>query len=56
MAYLRDQLSNDALTLKLHLEVKEEKKFVYTNEDKYKALSEKNPTLTLFMKKFNLEY
>jgi DNA polymerase-3 subunit gamma/tau len=56
MAYLRDQLSNDALTLKLHLEVKEEKKFVYTNEDKYKALSEKNPTLTLFKKKFNLEY
>lgn len=56
MAYLRDQLSNDALTLKLHLEVKEEKKFVYTNEDKYKALSEKNPTLALFKKKFNLEY
>lgn len=56
MAYLRDQLSNDALTLKLHLEVKEEKKFVYTNEDKYKALSEKNPTLALFKKKFNLQY
>jgi len=56
MAYLRDQLSNDALTLKLHLEVKEEKKFVYTNEDKYKVLSEKNPTLALFKKKFNLEY
>ena len=56
MAYLRDQLSNDALTLKVHLEVKEEKKFVYTNEDKYKALSEKNPTLALFKKKFNLEY
>jgi DNA polymerase-3 subunit gamma/tau len=56
MLYLRDQLSNDALTLKIHLEVKEEKKFVYTNEDKYHALAEKNPTLELFKKKFNLEY
>lgn len=56
MAYLRDQLSNDALTLKIHLEVKEEKKFIYTNEDKYHALAEKNPALELFKKKFNLEY
>lgn len=56
MTYLRDQLSNDALTLKLHLEMKDEKKFIYTNEDKYKALSEKNPTVELFKKKFNLEY
>lgn len=56
MAYLRDQLSNDALTLKIHLEVKEENKFVYTNEDKYHALAEKNPALELFKKKFNLEY
>jgi DNA polymerase-3 subunit gamma/tau len=56
MTYLRDQLSNDALTLKVHLEVKEEKKFIYTNEDKYHALAEKNPALELFKKKFNLEY
>ena len=56
MTYLRDQLSNDALTLKLHLDVKEEKKFVYTNEEKYKALSEKNPKLKQFKKKFDLEF
>lgn len=56
MAYLRDQLSNDALVLKVRLEMKEEKKFVYTNDDKYKVLSEKNPVLELFKKKFNLEY
>ena len=56
MTYLRDQLSNDALTLKLHLDVKEEKKFVYTNEEKYKTLSEKNPTLKQFKKKFDLEF
>ena len=56
MAYLRDQLSNDALVLKVRLEMKEEKKFVYTNDDKYKVLSEKNPALDLFKKKFNLEY
>ena len=56
MAYLRNQLSNDALVLKVHLEIKDEKKFVYTSDDKYKVLSEKNPVLDLFMKKFNLEY
>ena len=56
MTYLRDQLSNDALTLKLHLDMKEEKKFVYTNEEKYRALSEKNPTLKQFKKKFDLEF
>ena len=56
MSYLRDQLSNDALVLKLRLEMKEKKKFVYTNDEKYKVLSEKNPVLDLFKKKFNLEY
>lgn len=56
MGYLRDQLSNDALTLKLYLELNEEKKFIYTNEEKYKTLSEKNPNLEQFKKKFNLEF
>jgi hypothetical protein len=40
----------------VRLEMKEEKKFVYTNDDKYKVLSEKNPVLDLFKKKFKLEY
>ncbi|MFL2586651.1 MAG: DNA polymerase III subunit gamma/tau [Flavobacteriaceae bacterium] len=56
MGYLRDQLSNDALTLKLYLELNETKKFIYTNEEKYKTLSEKNPNLEQFKKKFNLEF
>ena len=56
MGYLRDQLSNDALTLKLYLELNETKKFIYTNEEKYKTLSEKNPNLEQFRKKFNLEF
>ena len=56
MGYLRDQLSNDALTLKLYLELNEKKKFIYTNEEKYKTISEKNPNLEQFRKKFNLEF
>ena len=56
MGYLRDQLSNDALTLKLYLELNEKKKFIYTNEEKYKTISEKNPNLEQFKKKFNLEF
>ena len=56
MGYLREQLSNDALTLKLYLELNEKKKFIYTNEEKYKTISEKNPNLEQFKKKFNLEF
>ena len=56
MRFLRNQLSNDALILKVNMEVKEEKKFVYTSEDKYQALKKKNPVVDLFKNKFNLEY
>ena len=56
MGYLRDQLSNDALTLKLYLDLNEKMKFIYTNEEKYKTLLEKNPNLEQFKKKFNLEF
>lgn len=56
LSYLREKLINDHLTLKLHVDTKEDKKFVYTAEDKYDELVEKNPIIAAFKKNFNLEY
>ncbi|MGB0255096.1 MAG: DNA polymerase III subunit gamma/tau, partial [Flavobacteriaceae bacterium] len=56
LSYLREKLINDHLTLKLHVDTKEDKRFVYTAEDKYDELVEKNPIIAAFKKNFNLEY
>jgi DNA polymerase-3 subunit gamma/tau len=56
LSYLREKLINDHLTLKLHVDTKEDKKFVYTAEDKYDELVKKNPIIAAFKKNFNLEY
>ena len=56
LQFLRKQLINDHLSLHVHVDVKEEKKFVYTAEDKYQELLKKNPMIETFKKNFNLEY
>jgi len=56
LQFLRKQLLNDHLNLRLHVDAKEEKKFIYTSEDKYQELIEKNPMIETFKKNFNLEY
>lgn len=56
LQFLRKQLRNDHLVLQIHLDAKVEKKFVYTAEDKYQELVEKNSLVETFKKRFNLEY
>ncbi len=56
LTYLRNTLKNDHLKLSLHVDAKEDKKFVYTAEDKYNELLQKNPIIETFKKNFNLEY
>ncbi|MEK9529913.1 MAG: DNA polymerase III subunit gamma/tau [Flavobacteriaceae bacterium] len=56
MQYLREHLRNDHINLQVHVDTKEEKKFVYTNKDKYEELSKKNPIIDDFKKSFGLEY
>lgn len=56
LQFLRKQLLNDHLNLHVHVDVKIEKKFVYTAEDKYQELVKKNPMIETFKKNFNLEY
>ncbi|CAI8168153.1 MAG: DNA polymerase III subunit tau [Bacteroidota bacterium] len=56
LQFLRKQLLNDHLNLHLSVDLREEKKFIYTAEDKYQELLEKNPMIKTFKKNFNLEY
>ena len=50
LQFLRKQLLNDHLNLHVHVDVKIEKKFVYTAEDKYQELVKKNPMIETFKK------
>lgn len=54
--YLRNSLKNDHLKICINVDVKEDKKFIYTNDDKYNELVQKNPILASFKKQFKLEY
>ncbi|MDG1821825.1 MAG: DNA polymerase III subunit gamma/tau [Flavobacteriaceae bacterium] len=53
---LRERLKNDHLSIHIHVDEKEDKKFVYTAEDKFKEIKAKKPIIELFKTTFNLEY
>ena len=55
LKYLRISLNNYAIDLDITVNEIIEKKFVYTNEDKFQKLKEKNPSLEALKKSFNLE-
>lgn len=53
--FLRDKLQNYYLKFDLHLDEKIEKKFVYTPQEKYEKLKEKNPLIEELRKKLHLD-
>ncbi len=53
--FLRDKLQNYHLKFELHLDEKIEKKFVYTPQEKYEKLREKNPLIEELRKKLHLD-
>ena len=55
LKYLRISLNNYAIDLDISVNETIEKKFVYTNEEKFQKLKEKNPSLEALKKSFNLE-
>ena len=55
LKYLRISLNNYAIDLDITVNEIIEKKFVYTNEEKFQKLKEKNPSLEALKKSFNLE-
>ena len=55
LKYLRISLDNYTIDLDITVNEIIEKKFVYTNEEKFQKLKEKNPSLEALKKSFNLE-
>lgn len=56
-AYLREKLSNDYIVIEVKVleDDSTEKKPIYTSEDKFKYLSEKNPALINLRKRFKMD-
>lgn len=48
MLFLGEQLKNDTLSLKIHVDIEEDKKFIYTPKDKYDQLVAINPLVDEF--------
>lgn len=55
MLFLGEQLKNDTLSLKIHVDLEEDKKFIYTPKDKYDQLVAINPLVDEFRKEFDLD-
>lgn len=53
--YLRENLNNFKLEVKLDVNEEETKRYAYTPQEKYEKLREKNKTIELLKKKFDLE-
>lgn len=53
--FLSDELKNDTLQLRIHVDEQEEKKYVYTQKDKYEKLVAINPLVNEFRKEFDLD-
>ena len=57
LSSLREQLKNDLLKLKINIAKQSQtKKQLFTDTDKYKYLSEKNPNINKLRQQFNLDF
>ncbi|MFD2571669.1 DNA polymerase III subunit gamma/tau [Spirosoma soli] len=55
LGYLRDQLQNSQIQLEHKVTVQEVKKMIYSSQDKFNFMAEKNPALLELRKVLNLE-
>tara|TARA_R110001583_G_scaffold111363_1_gene260400 strand:+ start:235 stop:780 length:546 start_codon:yes stop_codon:yes gene_type:complete len=55
MEYLRTNLNNHFITLKITVNEQVAKKFAFTPEEKYEKLREKNPAIDILRKTFDLD-
>ena len=56
MEYLRQKLNNYFIDLKITVNEETAKKFAYTPAEKYEKLREKNPTIDILRKEFDLDF
>ena len=55
LKHVRNSLENHEIELEISVNESIEKKFIYTNEEKYEKLKEKNQSLEILRKTFNLD-
>ena len=55
LIYLRKQLNNYSINLEITVNEDLEKQFVYTPREKYEKMKEKNPSMSLLKKTFDLD-
>lgn len=55
MKFLKDKLQNTHISLKITVNLKAEKKYIYTPREKYEKLKENNPNLELLRTTFDLD-
>ncbi|WP_190808350.1 DNA polymerase III subunit gamma/tau [Flagellimonas sp. S3867] len=56
MNYLKQKLNNYSISLQITVNEEVAKKFVFTPEEKYQKLKEKNPAIDLLRKEFDLDF
>lgn len=56
LKYIRNSLKNTNLELEVLLNIAQAKKYVHTNEEKYKHFVEKNPKVELLKQKLDLDF
>jgi len=54
--FLRDKVENDYIEISIELEKTEDKKLLYTSEEKFQYMVSKNPNLLVFKQKFDLDF
>ncbi len=54
--HLKKELKNDNIKIVTFVSETKQEKALYTDEDKYKYLSEKNPNINKLKQKFNLDF
>ena len=56
LTYLRENLKNHSIELKISVNEESAKKYAFTPEEKYEKLREKNPAIDLLRKEFDLDF
>ena len=56
LQYLKENLQNHSIELKISVNEESAKKYAFTPEEKYQKLKEKNPAIELLRKEFDLDF
>ena len=56
LQYLKENLQNHSIELKISVNEESAKKYAFTPEEKYQKLKEKNPAIEILRKEFDLDF